>query len=169
MGRERRQLTEIARRPAGAFLNYNKTLDKCDSHCHILSVSDERELGIEELAGLGGVTRRTVRYYVQEGLLPAPRGVGRGRHWGPEHLERLLAVKAMQERGESLESIRAAFAGARRPAPPAAPHVSREAVTRIVLGPGLELLVSGGRKLPPPGALADLAAWCRESFRKDEE
>ena len=132
-------------------------------------MSDERELGIEELAGLGGVTRRTVRYYVQEGLLPAPRGVGRGRHWGPEHLERLLAVKAMQERGESLESIRAAFAGARRPAPLAVPHVSREAVTRVVLGPGLELLVSGGRKLPPPGALADLAAWCRESFRKDEE
>ena len=42
-------------------------------------------------------------------------------------------------------------------------------MTRVVLGPGLELLVSGGRKLPPPGALADLAAWCRESFRKDEE
>ena len=133
-------------------------------------MSDERELGIEELAGLGGVTRRTVRYYVQEGLLPAPRGVGRGRHYGPEHLDRLLAVKAMQERGESLEAIRAAFAGgAPRPAPPAAPHVSREAVTRVVLGPGLELLVSGGRKLPPPGALAELAAWCRESFRKDEE
>ena len=29
---------------------------------------------------------------------------------------------------------------------------------RVVLGPGLELLVSGGRKLPPPGALAELAA-----------
>lgn len=146
------------------------TLDKCDSNRHVIRVTDERELGIEELAGLGGVTRRTVRYYVQEGLLPAPRGVGRGRHYGPEHLDRLLAVKAMQERGESLESIRAAFAGGtRHPVRPAAPHVSREAVTRVVLGPGLELLVSGGRKLPPPGALADLAAWCRESFRKDEE
>lgn len=133
-------------------------------------MSGKRELGIEELAGLGGVTRRTVRYYVQEGLLPAPRGVGRGRHYGPEHLERLLAVKAMQERGESLDSIRAAFSGGgRRAALPAAPQVSREAVTRVVLGPGLELLVSGGRTLPPPGALAELAAWCRESFRKDEE
>ena len=81
------------------------TLDKCDSNRHVIRVTDERELGIEELAGLGGVTRRTVRYYVQEGLLPAPRGVGRGRHYGPEHLDRLLAVKAMQERGESLVSL----------------------------------------------------------------
>lgn len=131
-------------------------------------MSDERRLGIEELASLGGVTRRTVRYYVQEGLLPAPRGVGRGDHYGPEHLERLLAVKAMQERGESLETIRRAFSG--RPAAAAsAPHVPREAVTRVVLGPGLELLVSGGRRLPSPGALAELAAFCRERFRKEEE
>ncbi|MFN7989448.1 MAG: MerR family transcriptional regulator [Thermoanaerobaculia bacterium] len=133
-------------------------------------MSDERELGIEELAGLGGVSRRTVRYYVQEGLLPAPRGVGRGRHYGREHLERLLAVKAMQERGESLEAIRRAFVARPRPAAvPSALQVPREAVTRVVLGPGLELLVSGTRRLPPPGTLAELAAWCAERFRKEEE
>ncbi|MCL4807543.1 MAG: MerR family transcriptional regulator [Thermoanaerobaculia bacterium] len=133
-------------------------------------MSDGKELGIEELAGLGGVTRRTVRYYVQEGLLPAPRGVGRGRHYGPEHLERLLAVKAMQERGESLESIRSALAGRPRKAgAPTPPHVPRETVTRVVLGPGLELLVSGGRRLPSPGALSELVAWCAERFRKEEE
>src|SRR6185503_1094737 len=63
-------------------------------------------LGIEDLAELGGVTRRTVRYYVQEGLLPAPLGVGRGRHYGPEHLERLLHVKALQEDGLPLSEIR---------------------------------------------------------------
>ena len=31
---------------------------------------------IGELADLGGISRRTVRYYVQEGLLPPPRGLG---------------------------------------------------------------------------------------------
>ncbi len=131
---------------------------------------DSRDYGIEELAELGGVTRRTVRYYVQEGLLPAPRGVGRGRHYGPEHLDRLLQVKAMQERGESLEAIRSALAGGpRRTATAPPPQVRREVVTRIVLADGLELMVSGGRKLPPPGALAELAAWCDERFRKDDE
>ena len=68
--------------------------------------SSSPPLGIAELAGLGSVTRRTVRYYVQEGLLPAPRGVGRGDHYGPEHLERLLRVKGLQERGLTLEVIR---------------------------------------------------------------
>src|SRR5512140_1664608 len=72
-------------------------------------------LGIAELAALGGVTRRTVRYYVQEGLLPAPRGVGRGKHYGPEHLERLLAVKALQEQGRSLDEVRGALGQAQRP------------------------------------------------------
>ncbi len=133
-------------------------------------MSDARDYGIEELAELGGVTRRTVRYYVQEGLLPAPRGVGRGRHYGPEHLDRLLQVKSMQERGESLEAICTALSGgSRRRAPAPGPQVQREVVTRIVLADGLQLLVSGGRKLPPPGILAELAAWCDERFRKDEE
>ena len=49
---------------------------------------------IGDLAQLADVSRRTVRYYVQEGLLPAPLGVGRGNHYGPEHLERILEVKA---------------------------------------------------------------------------
>ena len=59
----------------------------------------ESRHAIGELADLGGVSRRTVRYYVQEGLLPAPLGVGRGRHYGAEHLEQLLKVKALQEQG----------------------------------------------------------------------
>ena len=33
---------------------------------------EEGRYDIDELADLGGVSRRTVRYYVQEGLLPAP-------------------------------------------------------------------------------------------------
>jgi len=40
-------------------------------------MADER-YSVGELADLGGVSRRTVRYYVQEGLLPTPLGVGRG-------------------------------------------------------------------------------------------
>lgn len=42
------------------------------------------------MAELGGVSRRTVRYYVQEGLLSAPLGVGRGRHY--DTVRRALAT-----------------------------------------------------------------------------
>ena len=60
-------------------------------------MTENERYGIAELAALGGVTRRTVRYYVQQGLLPAPLGVGRGRHYGPEHLARLQAAPGSKD------------------------------------------------------------------------
>lgn len=121
--------------------------------------------GIEDLASLGGVTRRTVRYYVQEGLLPAPLGLGRGRHYGPEHVERLLAVKALQERGLTLEEVRAEVArpSRARAALPAEPVVT-SAWRRIELAPGVELSVRADRKLPPASRLRELAEWCERNL-----
>ncbi len=74
-------------------------------------MNDAKRFSVGELAELGGVSRRTVRYYVQEGLIPTPYGVGRGSHYGPEHLEELLKVKAMQEQGMTLETIRRRLSG----------------------------------------------------------
>src|SRR5438045_5681392 len=72
---------------------------------------DERCYGIEELAELGGVTRRTVRYYVQRGLLPTPLGTGRGLHYTPAHLERLIHIRQLQESGVPLGEIAARLNG----------------------------------------------------------
>ena len=46
---------------------------------------------------LGGVSRRTVRYYIQRGLLAAPTGVGRGRHYTQGHLDTLIRIRELQE------------------------------------------------------------------------
>ena len=72
---------------------------------------DERCYGIKELAELGGVTRRTVRYYVQRGLLPTPLGTGRGPHYTPAHLERLIHIRKLQEAGVPLAEIAAQLDG----------------------------------------------------------
>ncbi len=136
-------------------------------------MDDAQRYPVGELAELGGVSRRTVRYYVQEGLIPTPVGLGRGAHYGPEHLEQLLRVKAMQEEGMMLEEILAALSGKRGRAVPLAAaaiaDVNRSRWTRLRLAPGLELQVSGARRLPPPGKLQELAEWCRRNFRGDEE
>ena len=135
-------------------------------------MSDAR-YAIGELADLGGISRRTVRYYVQERLLPAPLGVGRGDHYGREHLDRLLQVKALQEAGRTLEEIRLALAG--EPAPEAASvreesHPLRPTMwRRVELLSGLELHVSGEVQLPTPGRLWELAAWCRTYFGNGNE
>lgn len=135
-------------------------------------MSGAARYGIEELAALGGVTRRTVRYYVQEGLLPAPLGVGRGRHYGPEHLERLQAVKALQEKGLRLDEVRRELergtARGRAAAPLLEPPMARSAWTRLEVAPGIELHVSAQRRLPPPGRLPELAEWCERHFGRGD-
>ncbi len=77
---------------------------------------DDARISIGEIAERGGVTRRTVRYYVQRGLIPEPLGRGRGEHYGAEHLAALLRVKSLQEQGATLEEIRRHLAGEPAPA-----------------------------------------------------
>jgi len=138
---------------------------------------DTPRYAIGDLADLGDVSRRTVRYYVQEGLLPSPFGLGRGRHYGPEHLERLLKIKALQEEGRTLDEIRQTLAGQgpRRPASirlavsraVAAPP--RSLWRRLELVPGVELHIASTVDLPPPGRLQELVDWCRLHFPHNEE
>jgi DNA-binding transcriptional MerR regulator len=135
-------------------------------------VTKDPRYGIAELAELGGVTRRTVRYYIQEGLLPAPLGIGRGKHYSREHLERLVQVKALQERGQTLDEIRRPLnklAARSTSEATAALKIPRSIWSRVELLPGLEIQVSSSYRLPPPGRLRELADWCRQNFRRDDE
>jgi DNA-binding transcriptional MerR regulator len=72
------------------------------------------ELTIGEVAERSGVTRRTIRYYVEIGLLPPPSGAGKAAVYGDEHLERLELIKKLQSMRLSLEEIREELAGRRR-------------------------------------------------------
>jgi DNA-binding transcriptional MerR regulator len=68
------------------------------------------EWSIGEIAKLAGITPRTVRYYVELGLLPPPDGLGRSAGYGQEHLDRLLVIKRLQADRFSLDEIRAQLA-----------------------------------------------------------
>ncbi len=61
---------------------------------------------IGELAGLAGSTPRTIRYYVAQGLLPAPVGVGPGAHYTDDHLARLRLIRRLQRQHQPLSEIR---------------------------------------------------------------
>jgi DNA-binding transcriptional MerR regulator len=67
-------------------------------------VSDWR---IDELAQRAGVAVDTIRYYQREGLLTSGERNGRTRRFGPEHLEQLERIRALQSRRFSLAAIRA--------------------------------------------------------------
>ena len=129
-------------------------------------MADTLRYAIGDLAELASVSRRTVRYYVQEGLLRAPFGLGRGNHYGQEHLDQLLRVKALQEAGRSLDEIRRALEpGAPADEAPVEPAlVERTNWRRLSLAPGVELHVASSVRLPSPGTLDELARWCRSHF-----
>ena len=67
---------------------------------------------LDELAFAAEVAPRTVRYYVQRGLLPAPAFHGKDTRYDTEHLARLRAIKRLQQRHLPLDEIQARLAGA---------------------------------------------------------
>lgn len=62
---------------------------------------------LEDLAKLAGVSPRTVRYYVQRGLLPAPTFRGKDTAYGDDHLARLQAIRKLQDQYLPLDAIQA--------------------------------------------------------------
>jgi DNA-binding transcriptional MerR regulator len=145
-----------------------------------VAVGEEVRYGVEELAERlnsevadprDAVSRRTIRYFIQEGLLQEPYGLGRGKHYGAEHLQRLRDIRELQKKGLSLAEVRDRLG---RPARAAAalPRASGSAVpsssspwTRVELLPGVELHLSGRYRLPGARELSELAEWCRRSVR----
>jgi DNA-binding transcriptional MerR regulator len=95
-------------------------------------------LSIGELAERAGVTRRTIRYYVEIGLLQPPAGAGKAAVYGTEHLERLELIKSLQAYRLSLEEIRGRLAG--KPSePPAILFADRMAVDDAAPASAMEI------------------------------
>ncbi len=67
---------------------------------------DDRNLTLDELCERAGVTVRTVRYYISEGLLPPPTGAGPAARYGQEHLDRLAIISELKDRYLPLREIR---------------------------------------------------------------
>ena len=61
---------------------------------------------IEELSQLLAMSPRTIRYYLQQGLVDKPEGAKRGSYYTAVHLKQLQQIKEWQGGGFSLERIR---------------------------------------------------------------
>ena len=59
-----------------------------------------------ELCSLTEQPIRTVRFYIQKGLVSPPEGSRKGAYYTQKHLEELLAIRKWQRAGLSLERIR---------------------------------------------------------------
>jgi len=67
----------------------------------------EQEFSIADLCSLADLPTRTVRFYIQQGLVSRPQGEKKGAKYSKSHLDQLLSIKKWQAAGLSLERIRA--------------------------------------------------------------
>lgn len=68
---------------------------------------EQTDYSLQELADLIGVEKRTIRSWIEQGLLKGPETVGRNARYGRGHLERLKAIKVLRDHyGMSLSDAR---------------------------------------------------------------
>lgn len=67
------------------------------------------EIDINELVERSGVPRRTIHFYVQQGLLPPAKGAGLAARYSEQHLIRLAAIPVLRRCGLRLDEIRSEF------------------------------------------------------------
>ncbi len=104
---------------------------------------EDKKYTFEELCTLTGVSSRTLRYYIQIGLVDKPIGQTRGAHYLSLHIEKILRIKQLTEAGISLERIREVLSGSPMPLPERAKKPGDISVrTHLWVGEGIEIEVS---------------------------
>jgi DNA-binding transcriptional MerR regulator len=76
----------------------------------------EQEYSIQELCDQTGLPRRTIHFYIQQGILPPPQGSGLGARYQQDHLIRLKLMPQLRQQGLKLDDIRAKFQSSDRTA-----------------------------------------------------
>ena len=101
---------------------------------------------LADLCVLADLPVRTVRYYVQVGLVDRPEGETRAARYGAKHLEQLLLIKKWTTAGVSLDRIRELLQGEIAPVPPRQKAIgSVEVRSHLTVADGVELVIEPGR------------------------
>lgn len=125
-----------------------------------------RRFSLDQLATLTEIPRRTVRYYIQLGLVDRPIGETRAAHYTDRHVEQLLTIRKWTEAGLSLERVRQLLEGADPGVPPPPPRKrgSVEVMSHLVVDDGVELVVEPGRAGLKPEEVRELFRAVLEAY-----
>ena len=125
---------------------------------------------LDELACSVGLPRRTVRYYIQIGLLDRPEGLGRGAHYTSNHLTKLLEIRRWQKDGLSLERIRELVDPEKhetlRPLPEPRRKGAVEVWSHVVIDEGIELTLNPTRLGLTPEQVREFASAVIDCYEK---
>ena len=116
--------------------------------------ADVPNYSLNELCLLVSLPARTVRYYVQIGLVDRPQGETRAARYGARHLEQLIFIRKWTDAGISLERIRELLGSADGVVPlrPVAAGTV-EVRSHIIVAEGIEVVFDAGRAGMDPDRL----------------
>ncbi len=104
------------------------------------------EHALSQLCVLADLPVRTVRYYIQAGLVDRPMGETRAARYGAKHLEQLLLIKKWTTAGLSLERIRELLQGGEADLPqPRQRPGSVEVRSHLHVAEGIEIVIEPSR------------------------
>ena len=110
------------------------------------SDTEVKKFNIDDLCTLSDTSKRTVRYYMQIGLVDPPIGSTKAAHYLHQHLDQLLTIRKLSEAGVSLERIREVLSGETPPLPPRQRQSgSVEVRSHLFIAHGVELEISPER------------------------
>lgn len=130
-----------------------------------------RTFSLDELAALVDINTRTIRFYIQKGLVDRPEGLAKGSFYTHRHLEQLLAIRKWKDAGLSLERIQELTReesgnGSAQPIPP--PRRRRpgaiEVWSHVHIADGIELHIEPQRAGLSPEQLRALSRAILESY-----
>ena len=123
---------------------------------------------LENLSVRSDVPVRTIRYYIQRGLVSRPEGEKKGSYYLRKHLNQLLQIRKWVAAGMSLDRIAMLMS----PSDVPAPH-PQEAPTTIpivrnlrayALAPGIELVIDSSLNTLSDAAIKRLLALCESNL-----
>ena len=126
-----------------------------------------KTFSMDELAALVELPVRTVRYYIQLGLVDRPEGEKRAARYAARHVEQLLAIRKWTQAGVSLERVRELLSGEAPPVPPRPRGPGTvEVWSHLVVADGVELTLEPGRAGLAPEEVRELMQQTLAAYRR---
>lgn len=119
---------------------------------------ESKTYSIDELCVITNLPKRTVRYYIQLGLVDRPIGETKAAHYLSQHLDQLLRVKKLTEARVPLDQIRQLIEAGEQDvvATSRRQSGSLEVKTHLYISPGIELLISAEESGLKPEQMREL-------------
>lgn len=124
------------------------------------------KLSLQQLSDRSELSGRTIRFYIQKGLVPGPEGETRGAFYTESHLAELLRIKTWQETGLSLDAIHDLLQA--RSTPPVSPvrPGAVEVRSHLMVAEGLELVVAPERSGLTQSELRQLFRQIQDAYQQ---